>query len=110
MQIKHLACSNIFNFNFKSDLHIPYHGVNFDISSNTSDVHIVVGSSGSGKSQFFKIIFQLWNFIWYYPVECLLDHIDKNPNTVLTFRKISFDFATFHHPDLPGTIIIQIHL
>jgi putative ATP-dependent endonuclease of OLD family len=110
MQIKHLACSNIFNFNFKSDLHIPYHGVNFDISSNTSDVHIVVGSSGSGKSQFFKIIFQLWNFIWYYPVECLLDHIDKNPNTVLTFRKTSFDFATFHHPDLPGTIIIQIHL
>ena len=119
MQIKHLACSNIYNFNFKTDLHIPHHGVNFDIAPDTSDIHIVIWSSWSWKSQFFRILQHLWSHIWYHHVVCDLqildDRIDSESDSsiiqpVMMYDRSSFPFETFHQASLPGKLIIQIHL
>lgn len=116
MQIKHIACSNIYNFNFKSDLHIPHHGVNFDIAPDTSDIHIVIWSSGSGKSQFFRILHQLRSHIRYHSVQCDLNILDEMGDdherwdNVLQYTQAPFLFETFHEKTLPGTLITQIHL
>lgn len=112
MQIKHLACSNIYNFNFKSDLRIPHHGVNFDITPDTSDIHIVIWSSWSGKSQFFKILRQIWSYIWYHPIDCDLTMMTDLSRKNQTIRNHANPFVrdTFHHHDLPGTLITQVHL